>query len=175
MHSSSERTGTDFSAVKHQSHQPSSSIFHQKQEVNSSDFFNRPLHRRNFYSQSHPCGPGICVGNKGSGWPGNWLSVQPAEKKNRLQTGQEFHLQSALVQASLLLKHQPTGQLKRTRPLMSYPVSQSRVLPTNHEAGHVFSPTRKVGSAFFRTHVYCDYSPCFANPAWLSVVGFCGL
>ena len=40
------------------------------------------------------------------------LSVQPAEKKNRLQTGQEFHLQSALVQAFLLLKHQPTGQLK---------------------------------------------------------------
>ena len=39
------------------------------------------------------------------------LSVQPAEK-NRLQTGQEFHLQSALVQAYLLLKHQPTGQLK---------------------------------------------------------------
>ena len=33
------------------------------------------------------------------------LSVQPAEKKNRLQTGQEFHLQSALVQASLLLKY----------------------------------------------------------------------
>ena len=30
------------------------------------------------------------------------LSVQPAEKKNRLQTGQVFHLQSALVQASLL-------------------------------------------------------------------------
>ena len=25
------------------------------------------------------------------------LSVQPAEKKNRLQTGQEFHLQSALA------------------------------------------------------------------------------
>ena len=40
------------------------------------------------------------------------LSVQPAEKKNRLQTGQEFHLQSALVQAFLLLKHKPTGQLK---------------------------------------------------------------
>ena len=39
----------------------------------------------------------------------------------------------------------------------------------------VFSTTRKVGSAFFRTHVYCDYSPCFADPAWLSVVGFCGL
>ena len=66
------------------------------------------------------------------------LSVQPAEKKNRLQTGQEFHLQSALVQAFLLLKHQPTGQLKRTRPLTSYPVSQWRVLPTNHEAGLCF-------------------------------------
>ena len=39
MHSSSELTGTDFSAVKHQSHQPSSTIFHQKQEMNSSDFF----------------------------------------------------------------------------------------------------------------------------------------
>ena len=65
--------------------------------------------------------------------------------------------------------------VQRTRPVTSYPVSQSRVLPTNHEAGHVFSPTRKVGSAFFRTHVYCDYSPCFADPAWLSVVGFCGL
>ena len=40
------------------------------------------------------------------------LSVQPAEKKNRLQTGQEFYLQSALVQASLPLKQQPTGQHK---------------------------------------------------------------
>ena len=99
------------------------------------------------------------------------LSVQPAEKKNRLQTGQDF----IFTQASLLLKHQPIGQLKRTRPLTSYPVSQSRVLPTNHEAGHVFSPTSKVGSAFFRTHVYCDSSPCFANLALLSVVGFCGL
>ena len=36
----------------------------------------------------------------------------------------------------------------------------------------MFSPTRKVGSAFFRTHVYCDPSPCLADPASLSVVGF---
>ena len=64
---------------------------------------------------------------------------------------------------------------QRTRPLTSYPVSQSRVLPTNHEAGHVFSPTRKVRSAFFRTHVYCDSCPCFADPTLLSVMGFCGL
>ena len=61
---------------------------------------------------------------------------------------------------------------QRMRPLTSYPVSQSRVLPTNHEAGHVFSPTRKVGSVFFRTPVYCDYSPCFTDPTLLSVVGF---
>ena len=40
------------------------------------------------------------------------LSVQPAEKKNRLQTGQDFHQQSTLVLASLLFKHQPAGQLK---------------------------------------------------------------
>ena len=86
------------------------------------------------------------------------LSVQPAEKKNRLQTGQDF----------IYRAHWP-------RPLTSYPVSQSCVLPTSHEAGHVFSPTSKVGSAFFRTHVYCDSSPCFADPALLSVVGFCGL
>ena len=41
---------------------------------------------------------------------------------------------------------------------------------TNHEAGHVFSLTRKVESEFFRTHVYCDSSPCLADPASLSVV-----
>ena len=40
------------------------------------------------------------------------LSVHLAEKKNRLQSGQDFHLQSTLVKASLLLKHQLTGQLK---------------------------------------------------------------
>ena len=58
-------------------------------------------------------------------WVHSWLS-------NWLQTGtdQDIHLQSALVQASVFLKHQPTGQFKRTRPLTSYPVSQSHVLPT---------------------------------------------
>ena len=152
MHSSSERTGTDFSAVKHQSHQPSSSIFHQKQEVNSSDFFNRPLHRRNFHSQSHPCGPGIYVGNKGSGWPGNWLSVQPAEK-NRLQTGQEFHLQSALVQASLLLKHQvsrPAQKNATSDVISSQPIacpsdqsrSRSRVFTDQEGRKCVFQNSR---------------------------------
>ena len=53
-------------------------LFNQKHEMNSSDFFNRPLkyflHRRNFcHSQSHPYGPGTYVGSKGSGWPGNWF------------------------------------------------------------------------------------------------------
>ena len=67
------------------------------------------------------------------------LSVQLAEKKNRLQTSQDFHLQSTLVQASLLLKHQPTGQLKRTRPLTSYPVSQSRVFPKSRSWSRVFT------------------------------------
>ena len=132
MYSSSERTGTDFSAVKHQSHQPARVfIFYQKQEMNSSDFF-RAFHRRNFifsHSQSHPCGPGTCVGSKGNGWLGHWFECWLS---NRLQTSidQDLHLQSALVQASLLLKYQPTSQLKRTQPLTSYPVRQSRVLPT---------------------------------------------
>ena len=97
---SSEHTGTNFSAVKHQSHQPAR------------------------------------VFSGGCGWPGHWFYH---ERKNfiyrtsylfrvhwfectagwerrtdvRVQTGtdQDFHLQSALVQASLLLKHQLTGQL----------------------------------------------------------------
>ena len=51
------------------------------------------------------------------------LSVQPAEKKNRLQTGQDFIYRAHWPR---LLKHQPAVQHKRTRPLTSYPVSQSR-------------------------------------------------
>ena len=47
------------------------------------------------------------------------LSAQPAEQPTSDQHRPGLHLQSALVQASLLLKHQPTGQLKRTRPLTS--------------------------------------------------------
>ena len=163
---SSERTGPDIFAVKHWS--------------TGKLMFSRPqyLHRKNFifnHSQSLPCGPGTCVGSKGSGWPGNWFECTAGREEESTSDRPGLHLQSALVQASLLLKHQPTGQHKRTRPLTSYPVSQSCVLPTNHEAGHVFSPTRKVGGAFFRTHLYCDSSPCFADPALLSVVGFCGL
>ena len=92
----------------------------------------------------------------------------------RVQTGtdQDFHLQSALVQASLLLKHQPTGQLKRTRPLTSSPRSWSRDSPNRSQSWSRASPTRKVGSVIFRTHVYCDSSPCFAHLTLLSVVGF---
>ena len=66
------------------------------------------------------------------------LSVQPAEKKNRLQTGQEFHLQSALVETSLLVKHQPTGQQKKNA---TSDVISSQPIACLHEVGHVFSPT----------------------------------
>ena len=69
------------------------------------------------------------------------LSVQPAEKMNRLQTGQEYHLQSALAQASLLLKQQPAGQLKE-RDLLRHIQSANRVSSRVFtETGHVFSPT----------------------------------
>ena len=93
----------------------------------------------------------------------------------RVQTGtdQDFHLQSALVKASLLLKHQPTGQLKRTRPLTSSsPRSWSHDSPNRSRSWSRASPTREVGSAFFRTHIYCDSSPGFAHPTLVSVVGF---
>ena len=63
---------------------------------------------------------------------------------------------------------------QRTRPLTSSPRSWSRGSPTKSRSLSLDSPTRKVGSAFFRTHVYCDSSPCLTDPALLSVVGFCG-
>ena len=52
--------------------------------------------------------------------------------------------------------------------------SQPIVCPSeqSRSRSHVFSPTKKVGSVFFRTRVYCGYSPCLADPASLSVVGF---
>ena len=116
----SERTGTDFSAVKHQSHQPSSSVFFIKSkrgilQISSEHTLSPTLMDPTLVSVVR------AVDGQETG-----LSVQPAEKKNRLKSGQEFHLQSALVQASLPLKQQPAGQQKRTRPLTSYPVSQSR-------------------------------------------------
>ena len=74
------------------------------------------FHRRNFifnHSQSHPCGPGPCVGNKGSGWPGHWFECTAAEQPTSD-------------------RHRPglSSSEQRTRPLTSYPVSQSHVLPT---------------------------------------------
>ena len=105
MHSSSERTGTDFSAVKHQSHQPSSSIF--SSEARGEFFRSLQLTSSIYYIEGTLSLSVPPVDGQETG-----LSVQPAEKKNQLQTDQEFHLQSALVQDSLLIKHQPTGQLK---------------------------------------------------------------
>ena len=100
------------------------------------------------------------------------LSAQPAEQPTSDRHRPGLSSSEGTGPGFSAFKYQPTGQLKRMQPLTSYPVSQSRVLPNNHEAGHVFSPTRKVGSAFFRTHVYCDSSPCLADPASLPVVGF---
>ena len=114
-------------------------FLHQKQEMNSSDFFRAHWSRHLCFNAlvdrqalSQPTSPSIYIEETSSlitlsptlldpalvsviravDGQETGLSVQPAEKKNRLQTGQEFHLQSALVQASLLLKHQPTGQHK---------------------------------------------------------------
>ena len=78
------------------------------------------------------------------------LSAQPAEQPTSDRHRPGLSSSERTGPGFSAFKHQPTGQLKRTQPLTSYPVSQSRVLPTNHEAGHMFSPTRKVGSAFFQ-------------------------
>ena len=115
---SSERTGTDFSAVKHQSHQPSSSFFSSE----ARDEFCRFLQNTLSPTLMDPALVSVvrAVDGQETG-----LSVQPAEKMNRLQTGQEYHLQSALAQASLLLKQQPAGQLKNATSdiISSHPIA----------------------------------------------------
>ena len=73
-----------------------------------------------------------------------------------------------------IFKASADGPAQRTRPLMSSPRSWSRGSLTKSRSLSRDSPTSKVGRAFFRTHVYCDSSPCLADPALLSVVGFCG-
>ena len=178
-------------------------FFHQKQEMNSSDFsrvhWSRHLCCKALVDrQAHvqPNSPSIYIEGTSSlitlspslvdptlvsvvravDGQDTGLSAQPAEQltSDRHRPGLSSSERTGPDFSAFKASADRPAQ-KRTQPLTSYPVSQSRVLLTNHEAGHMFSPTRKVGSAFFRTHVYCDYSPCFADPAWLSVVGFCGL
>ena len=119
-------------------------FFHQKHEMNSSDFFRAFTEGTSSLITLSPTvvDPALVSVIRAVDGQETGLSVQPAEKNNRLQTGQDFHQQSALVQASLHLKHQPTSQQKRTRPLTSYPVSQSHVLPTNSRSWSHNSPTR---------------------------------
>ena len=165
---SSERTGTDFSAVKHQSHQPSSSIFSSE----ARDEFCRFL--QNTLSPTFMDLALVSVVRAVDGQE-TGLSVQPAEKMNRLQTGQEYHLQSALAQASLLLKQQPAGQLKE-RDLWRHIQSANRVSSRNWS--RVFtdqsrslsrdSPNKKVGSTFFAltSTVIPVFSSCNPPPAY---------
>ena len=140
---SSERTGTDFSAVKHQSHQPSSSIFSSEAR---GEFFRslQPtspvlLHRRNLcHSQSHPYGPGHCVGSKGSGWPGNWFECtagweeEPTSNRPGISstecTGRDFS--ACKASADRPAKKNATSDVISSQPIACL-----------HEVGHVFSPT----------------------------------
>ena len=61
------------------------------------------------------------------------LSAQPAEQPTSDWHQPGLSSSEGTGPGFSAFKHQPTGQLKRTRPLTSYPVSQSPVLPTNHE------------------------------------------
>ena len=154
---SSERTGTDVSAVKHQSHQPSSSIFSSEARGEFFKFFFSTDLSSIYYIEGtfvtlSPTlmDPALVSVVRAVDGQETGLSVQLAEKKNRLQTGQEFHLQSALVQASLLLKHQLTGQQKE-RDLWRHIQSANRVssrswsrdFPPGHEDKHVIHRTRR--------------------------------
>ena len=90
----------------------------------------------------------------------------------------EIHLQHFLpLQSSD--RHRPgLSPSERTGPGFSaFKASADRPAQKNATSDIISSqpiacPTRKVGSAFFRTHVYFDSSPCFAHPTLLSVVGF---
>ena len=76
MHSSdsSEHTGTDFSAVQHQSHQPSSSVFIRTSYLQ---------HRRNFTLSPTLVDPARVSVIRAVDGQDTGLSAQPAEK-NRL-------------------------------------------------------------------------------------------
>ena len=145
-------------------------FFHQKQEVNSSDFFNRPLkyflHRRNFcHSQSHPYGPGTCVGSKGSGWPGNWFECTAGWEEEPTSDRPGISSTECTGPGFSAFKASADRPAKRTRPLTSYPVSQSRVFTKLVTCFHrpvtkfITWFTEQEGRKYILcTHVYCDSS-----------------
>ena len=145
-------------------------FFHQKQEVNSSDLFNRPLkyllHRRNFcHSQSHPYGPGTCVGSKGSGWPGNWFECTAGWEEEPTSDRPGISSTECTGPGFSAFKASADRPAKRTRPLTSYPVSQSRVFTKLVTCFHrpvtkcITWFTEQEGRKYILcTHVYCDSS-----------------
>ena len=96
MYSSSEHTGTDFSAVKHQSHQPSSSIFSSEARDGilqiSPDIFAVKQEGTSSLITLSPTlvDPALVSVIRAVDGQDTGLSVQPAEKKNLLQTGHDF-------------------------------------------------------------------------------------
>ena len=132
MHSS-ERTGTDFSAVKHQSHQPSSSIWcflirsmRWILQISSTDLSSIFYIEGTFVTLSPTLmDPAVVSVVRAVDGQETGLSVQPAEKKNRLQTG--ISSTECTGPGFSAFKASADRPAKRTRPLTSYPVSQSRV------------------------------------------------
>ena len=102
------------------------------------------------------------------------LSAQPAEQPTS-DRHQDFHLQRALVQASLLLSiSRPASSKERDlwRHIQSANRLSFRLITKQVTCFH--RPGRSEVRSF-RTHVYCDSSPYFTDPTLLSVVGFCRL
>ena len=102
------------------------------------------------------------------------LSAQPAEQltSDRHRPGLSSSERTGPGFSAFKASVDQPAQKNATSDVIS---SQPIACPSDQIGNHVFSPTRKVGSVFFRTHVYCDSSSCFADLALLSVVGFCRL
>ena len=79
----------------------------------------RSLNSRLLWYQSLPCRPGFVVGSGVCGWPGHCFKLPGFITKGRYSS-------TELPTSSEYSKER---QLKRTRPLTSFPVSQLRVLP----------------------------------------------
>ena len=71
------------------------------------------------------------------------LSVQPAEKKNRLKSGQEFHLQSALGSSRPASKKNATSDVISSQPIACLHEAGDVFSPTSHEVYHVIYQTRR--------------------------------
>ena len=155
--SSTERTGPGFCAFKASADRPA---------------------QKNATSDIISSQPIVCPSDKSRSRSRVFTDQQG--RKCVLQNSRLLWLQSLLCRPGLVVGSGVSWTVKlpvkhHTKNATSDVVSSQPIACPSEQSrsrSRVFSPTRKVGSAFFRTHVYCDSSPSLADPASLSVVGF---